>query len=692
MRVATFVPPIVAILLNSGVVLATELPDEIRFTIGGVPRRLQRRAGSPAAPMLPALVMGHPVWPVPPKGDTPLSGIHLPAFPQRLIIVTTEAVVDRSAVLQDYVDWRSMGGWEVIVGLETDWDLPTPRDHDDRPARIRAWLKQIYAEYGAGYLLLIGDPDPEGNGIPMRRTQPLGDLLYLEPESIRDSLADVPTDHYYADLTSDWDCDADGVFGEYPDDSGVGCADWGPELIVGRIPVYRQRETERLDGILATILAYEQAAAKSYRDTAIFAGAFGGFRGQSSPGGESSYDEDDDLAVFLDRTAADLTFVTRAEPLRLYEDDGILTSAFEHERSLSGAELIAAWQQGASTVSWGGHGSSVSSHRQVWVEDSDGDGSADDLEVSAPAFITSDWADVLEDAPPAVVHMMSCLNGFPEEPDNLGFALLGRGAIATAAASRSAVGISGTDWEPRPELATATTASYYFTLLVQAGHRFGDALAYTKWGLPGDGWAEYAGSEWYDFTGYAWLTKLEYNLYGDPTQRLDRCLQDSDCDDALPCTGVESCQLGYCVHSDPIWCETGEAVCTSRRCLNETGECAPALAIDGTRCDDGLWCTTGDTCAAGACQSEPRVCPGVEGYQPGCDDVWDECILVPDDEGEVDPNDGAPDLTPIDDSPTGQSGCRALVTNAHAAGLVFLLMLRFAARRNRRVRHEEGSR
>jgi len=42
----------------------------------------------------------------------------------------------------------------------------------------------------------------------------------------------VPTDYYYADLTSDWDSDKDGYYGEYQQDN----VDFENELIVGRIP------------------------------------------------------------------------------------------------------------------------------------------------------------------------------------------------------------------------------------------------------------------------------------------------------------------------------------------------------------------------------------------------------------------------------------------------------------------------
>lgn len=604
----------------AGPVAASPLPDELTISIGGHRQKLTRTRAYVPSPRR-AAVMSMPVL--------QLGSHDLPDFPELLIVVTTADIAEGSAALPDYIAWRRAQGWRVIVATESQWDQPAPRDWDDRAARIREFLRGIYEREGAGYVLLIGDPDPDGDGVPMRRMEPMAHLLPYYPPSLADSLSGVPTDHYYADLDSDWDCDGDGTFGEYPDDAGPAgeCADWGPELIVGRIPVYRG--VTDLDAILTATVDYDTAPDKSARDTALFVGAFGGFRGQSSPGGDgSTYPEDDDLAAFLARTAADLP--AGVGPLRLFEEDGVVISQYAHEESLSYNALIDGWLAGASTVSWGGHGSEVSSHRMVWRDDDDGDDIADDYEVEAPAFIRSDAADYLVEAPLAVVHMMSCLNGYPEHSRNLGAALLGSGAIATASASRSAVGESEEGWEPKPELGSATTNSYYFTLLVQAGHRVGDALAYTKWGLPADGWAIYEEEGADLLNAYGWLTKLEYNLYGDPTVSLDRCTQDIDCDDGSPCSGREECAGGYCVHRDPILCP-GEPTgpCVTPMCDPESGGCVEVPVLDGTACDDGLYCTIETACRAGECVGTPRPCATALGYMSDCSESEQDCLLTP---------------------------------------------------------------
>jgi hypothetical protein len=236
--------------------------------------------------------------------------------------------------------------------------------------------------------------------------------------------------------------------------------------------------------------------------------------------------------------------------------------------------------------------------------------------------------------------MMSCLNGHAETPGNLGTALLGRGAVATASASRVAVGAGGEDWEPMPELAEATTNSYYFTLLVQAGYPVGDALAFTRWGLPGLSWDAYENQEdyvQYAQGAYAWLTKFEYNLYGDPTVSLERCSADADCEDDLPCNGTERCAAGYCVHDDPIECDTElDDPCVTRACNNQTGKCEVIPRVDGFPCDDGLWCTVDDSCYAGLCWSgADRDCPG---YM-SCNEEIDSCEYAVAEDDLGDPGD-----------------------------------------------------
>ncbi|MBI4702639.1 MAG: hypothetical protein HY744_16075, partial [Deltaproteobacteria bacterium] len=57
--------------------------------------------------------------------------------------------------------------------------------------------------------------------------------------------------------------------------------------------------------------------------------------------------------------------------------------------------------------------------------------------------------------------------------------------------------------------------------------------------------------------------------------------------------------------------------CHEGVCNEESGKCAVVAAGDGTKCEDGLFCTLGDQCSAGLCKSgaqqndcglEPPIC------------------------------------------------------------------------------------
>jgi Dictyostelium (slime mold) repeat len=102
----------------------------------------------------------------------------------------------------------------------------------------------------------------------------------------------------------------------------------------------------------------------------------------------------------------------------------------------------------------------------------------------------------------------------------------------------------------------------------------------------------------------------------------DDCFFDGDCADGNVCNGIERCDGGTCVASDPIPCDDGDP-CTADSCDPAIG-CAHAEELcpadctglgDGERCIDGTVCTVGDTCQGGTC---------VPGPAPSCPDI-DEC-------------------------------------------------------------------
>ncbi len=109
------------------------------------------------------------------------------------------------------------------------------------------------------------------------------------------------------------------------------------------------------------------------------------------------------------------------------------------------------------------------------------------------------------------------------------------------------------------------------------------------------------------------------------------CTQDSDCDDLLPCNGVETCVNDVCDPGIAVVCDDGND-CTVDSC-NEADTSCSFFPSDGL-CDDGLFCNGVETCDAdqGCLAGDPIVCDdGVGCSDDACDEDADACAFTPDD-------------------------------------------------------------
>ncbi|MCZ7681702.1 MAG: putative metal-binding motif-containing protein [Sandaracinaceae bacterium] len=85
---------------------------------------------------------------------------------------------------------------------------------------------------------------------------------------------------------------------------------------------------------------------------------------------------------------------------------------------------------------------------------------------------------------------------------------------------------------------------------------------------------------------------------------------DTECDDGLPCNGVETCYRGLCAPGTPLVCDD-EIRCTVDTCVNSAGGCV--YTPDDRFCEDGNFCNGAETCdAALGCRP---------GGPPTCDDA-----------------------------------------------------------------------
>ena len=112
---------------------------------------------------------------------------------------------------------------------------------------------------------------------------------------------------------------------------------------------------------------------------------------------------------------------------------------------------------------------------------------------------------------------------------------------------------------------------------------------------------------------------------------------DTACDDGLFCTLGDVCVDGACVGAQPNDCAGVEGdACTEVICNEETDACELAPANEGGSCDDGLFCTVGERCVAGACTGgAPNDCGMTTDACTAvvCDETAAACALAPANEG-----------------------------------------------------------
>jgi hypothetical protein len=72
------------------------------------------------------------------------------------------------------------------------------------------------------------------------------------------------------------------------------------------------------------------------------------------------------------------------------------------------------------------------------------------------------------------------------------------------------------------------------------------------------------------------------------------------------------------------------ASCFEGSCNELTGECEIVPSADGTACDDGLFCTVGETCSKGVCgNDQPNPCSQSDCIEGVCNEATRQCLLTP---------------------------------------------------------------
>ena len=494
------------------------------------------------------------------------------------VIMVPDALAKKSTQLAKFILHKQKLGFAVTWVRNKDLAAITVGPKAGDAERMRFWLQQNYKKLNLKYLLIIGNPDPDSKGVPMKMTYAYyNNLSYSQI---------TPSDYYYADLTGNWDLDGDGKVGEYPDDEGAGGIDWTPELYVGRIPIY-DNNVKAMDRILAKTIAYAtDRGDKAWRQRVLQPAAMLFYENQY---GQTHYRIDGATMAkaIWDKCIKPKNF----SHTTLFEEDGVDPSNLKGDIPLTRDNVIKEWRKGYGLVTWFGHGSPEGVYRTIWSTDKDKDKIPDYGEISSPAFLTYDDVAKLDDTRPSVVFHGSCSNGKPEQAYNIGYGLLLNGAVATVSSTRIAVVMLGGGYSTSKSNIFGVEMD--FTDLALAGKPLGEALFAAKLKLN-----EQLGM-------LTWFTRVQLSLYGDPALTMTACLADKDCDDGNKCNGTEVCTVGQCVAGKASTCTSSDP-CNVATCDAKTGKCTKTPRPEGEACDDGKWCTTEEICVAGECKGWGR--------------------------------------------------------------------------------------
>ena len=417
--------------------------------------------------------------------------------PHHDYVIITAMLLQPAITNSQFPAWKSSLGHDVRIVLTNDPEI-ADQPGQDLEQRIRNFLREYYVDWGIEHVLLVGGI----THVPMRHCFPDPDNHTYDPSYPGVGPGDVPTDHYYADLSlpdsESWDSDGDGYFGEYGDDTPDLLAD----VNVGRIPT---SDPSRIAYTLNKLVRVEQDTG-AWKHQALHAGSIFFYENQNNSGIPFR-----DGAVCLNEIERDV--MQGWTMSRMTEREGLVPSVYDWP-PISLAAFLSDWNTGTyGFVNWAGHGWSHSVSRTIWVWD-DGDGipETDGSDGFSNPEIIGDWV-TLEDDYPSIVCAVSCNVGYPDDNPygNLGINLLthpSRGAASAVIASSRYAHVTF-DWPAQRGGAETNCHEFnHFAIAGPGGPRLlGAALHDSKFFAHVNyGWDSYP-----EYRNY-----YDYNLYGDP--------------------------------------------------------------------------------------------------------------------------------------------------------------------------------
>jgi hypothetical protein len=289
-------------------------------------------------------------------------------------IIITNNYLKKS--VQDLKEWRENQGFKVkiVTGM---------RNADE----IRDFLKSKYLEWGIEYLLIVGSY----RTIPLKK-------CYIDKEQ-NERAEYIPTDHYYAELTHNWDIDNDGYFGEFKDDIKNN-TDLLPEISVGRIPFDRPKNVK---DFCNKLINYEKDNGDWKRKALFLAGM------------QSYIPEYIDGTEFAEKLVNEILISYGFNCTKLYEAGGLKPTNYSYDLPLNHINTLIKLREGFGFVSIMGKGMARFARRYVWVRDN-GNGIPDENEIKLWyrfIFLHSFDKVFLKTDKPSVVYSFTCYTANP---------------------------------------------------------------------------------------------------------------------------------------------------------------------------------------------------------------------------------------------------------------------------------------
>ena len=425
------------------------------------------------------------IFTVLPMGEQPITSFSIKD--KTLVVFSTVSLPDS---FMEFKNLKESEGLNVII------ITPQELQGEDKVVSLRDYLRDRLKTLNIKYLMIIGSDAK----FPMVRFYPRGDGRsdefdgYFEP---------TPSDIFFACLNEEFDKDGDGKLGEYPDDN----IHVKPEIFVGRVPI---DDEEGLEKYFSSLVRFEKLPF-SRKNKALLIGAYLAFSGEKWMGRTL---KSEDGAEFMEKIIDEILVKNRITPIRVYEDEGSLPSAFLHDFPLNTINVQKFLSEETfSLININAHGSPYSVARYIW-KDKDSDYVLDENETTFNPLIST--TTLPEKISGGVVFAASCLTAAPEASNSLAKTFLAKGGNAYIGATRISWGPSY--WKDIND-GGLLTIDYLFTRnFIKENQTVGEAF----WNAISEYHKNYFESDKEDPVEAAQMNTYTFNLFGDPTLRINR--------------------------------------------------------------------------------------------------------------------------------------------------------------------------